>query len=99
MDCCYPVKCISGHYGELIFGQKKKINVLLSPDDSLAAFAALRACCGYRDLHARDGRAGEHQGRVSEGARHLRGKRMWCMRLRLSAWATGMWSPSNSTLR
>lgn len=31
VDCCYPVKCMSGHYGELIFGQKKKINVLLSP--------------------------------------------------------------------
>jgi predicted nucleotide-binding protein (sugar kinase/HSP70/actin superfamily) len=31
VDCCYPVKCISGHYGELIFGLKKKINVLLSP--------------------------------------------------------------------
>jgi predicted nucleotide-binding protein (sugar kinase/HSP70/actin superfamily) len=31
VDCCYPVKCISGHYGELIFGQKKKINVLMSP--------------------------------------------------------------------
>jgi predicted nucleotide-binding protein (sugar kinase/HSP70/actin superfamily) len=31
VDCCYPVKCISGHYGELIFGQKKKIDVLLSP--------------------------------------------------------------------
>jgi predicted nucleotide-binding protein (sugar kinase/HSP70/actin superfamily) len=31
VDCCYPVKCISGHYGELVFGQKKKINVLLSP--------------------------------------------------------------------
>ena len=31
VDCCYPVKAISGHYGELIFGQKKKINVLLSP--------------------------------------------------------------------
>ena len=24
VDCCYPVKCISGHYGELLFGQKKK---------------------------------------------------------------------------
>ena len=22
VDCCYPVKCISGHYGELIFGLK-----------------------------------------------------------------------------
>ncbi len=31
VDCCYPVKCMSGHYGELIFGQKKKINILLSP--------------------------------------------------------------------
>jgi predicted nucleotide-binding protein (sugar kinase/HSP70/actin superfamily) len=31
VDCCYPVKCISGHYGELLFGQKKKIHVLLSP--------------------------------------------------------------------
>jgi predicted nucleotide-binding protein (sugar kinase/HSP70/actin superfamily) len=30
VDCCYPVKCISGHY-ELIFGQKKKINILFSP--------------------------------------------------------------------
>ena len=31
VDCCYPVKCISGHYGELVFGLKNKINVLLSP--------------------------------------------------------------------
>ena len=31
VDCCYPVKCISGHYGELIFGQKRKIDILLSP--------------------------------------------------------------------
>jgi predicted nucleotide-binding protein (sugar kinase/HSP70/actin superfamily) len=31
VDCCYPVKCISGHYGELVFGQKKKIKILLSP--------------------------------------------------------------------
>src|SRR5713101_647644 len=31
VDCCYPVKCMSGHYGELIFGQKNKINILLSP--------------------------------------------------------------------
>src|SRR5262245_38012735 len=20
VDCCYPVKCMSGHYGELVFG-------------------------------------------------------------------------------
>src|SRR5277367_4967601 len=31
VDCCYPVKAMSGHYGELVFGQKKKIDVLLSP--------------------------------------------------------------------
>ena len=31
VDCCYPVKCITGHYGELLFGVKKKIDVLLSP--------------------------------------------------------------------
>ncbi|MFY9750995.1 MAG: acyl-CoA dehydratase activase-related protein [Candidatus Acidiferrales bacterium] len=31
VDCCYPVKCMSGHYGELIFGQKKKIHILFSP--------------------------------------------------------------------
>jgi len=31
VDACYPVKCISGHYGELLFGQKHKIDVLLHP--------------------------------------------------------------------
>src|SRR4029077_5428675 len=31
VDCCYPVKSMSGHYGELIFGQKKKLNVIMSP--------------------------------------------------------------------
>ena len=31
VDCCYPVKCMSGHYGELVFGQKNKLDVLLSP--------------------------------------------------------------------
>jgi predicted nucleotide-binding protein (sugar kinase/HSP70/actin superfamily) len=31
VDCCYPVKCISGHYGELVFGQKKKLDIILSP--------------------------------------------------------------------
>jgi len=30
VDCCYPVKCVSGHYGELLFG-KKKIDILFSP--------------------------------------------------------------------
>ncbi|MET0850457.1 MAG: acyl-CoA dehydratase activase-related protein [Candidatus Rokuibacteriota bacterium] len=31
VDCCYPVKCISGHYGELVFGQKEKLDILFSP--------------------------------------------------------------------
>lgn len=31
VDCCYPVKCVSGHYGELLFGQKRKIDILFSP--------------------------------------------------------------------
>jgi predicted nucleotide-binding protein (sugar kinase/HSP70/actin superfamily) len=31
VESCYPVKCASGHYGELIFGQRKKIHVLLHP--------------------------------------------------------------------
>ena len=30
VDCCYPV-CMSGHYGELVFGQKRKIDILFSP--------------------------------------------------------------------
>jgi predicted nucleotide-binding protein (sugar kinase/HSP70/actin superfamily) len=31
VDCCYPVKCMSGHYGELLYGQKRKIDILFSP--------------------------------------------------------------------
>lgn len=31
VDCCYPVKCISGHYGELLARSKRKIDVLFSP--------------------------------------------------------------------
>jgi predicted nucleotide-binding protein (sugar kinase/HSP70/actin superfamily) len=31
VDCCYPVKSMSGHYGELVFGQKRGIDILLSP--------------------------------------------------------------------
>jgi predicted nucleotide-binding protein (sugar kinase/HSP70/actin superfamily) len=31
VDCCYPVKSMSGHYGELVFGQRERIDVLLSP--------------------------------------------------------------------
>lgn len=31
VDCCYPVKCLAGHYGELLFGQRQKIDILFSP--------------------------------------------------------------------
>ena len=32
VDCCYPVKCISGHYGELLQLKKhRKIDLLFSP--------------------------------------------------------------------
>lgn len=32
VDCCYPVKCMSGHYGELLARDKhRKIDILLSP--------------------------------------------------------------------
>jgi predicted nucleotide-binding protein (sugar kinase/HSP70/actin superfamily) len=32
VDCCYPVKCISGHYGELLARDRRhKIDLLLSP--------------------------------------------------------------------
>ena len=31
VDCCYPVKCMSGHYGELVFGQRQKLDVIFSP--------------------------------------------------------------------
>jgi len=31
VDCCYPVKCISGHYGELLANRKRPIDILLSP--------------------------------------------------------------------
>lgn len=31
VDCCYPVKCGSGHIGELLTGQRRPLNVLLMP--------------------------------------------------------------------
>jgi len=39
VDCCYPVKCLAGHYGELLFGQKRRLDVLFAPMiDSLPSF-------------------------------------------------------------
>ncbi|WP_425079882.1 acyl-CoA dehydratase activase-related protein [Ruegeria denitrificans] len=31
VDCCYPVKCMSGHYGELLNGQNRPIDILFVP--------------------------------------------------------------------
>ncbi|MFO1270324.1 MAG: acyl-CoA dehydratase activase-related protein [Rubrivivax sp.] len=31
VDCCYPVKCLSGHYGELLAREKRPLDLLLSP--------------------------------------------------------------------
>jgi predicted nucleotide-binding protein (sugar kinase/HSP70/actin superfamily) len=31
VDSCWPVKCVSGHYGELIFDPRRKIDLLLAP--------------------------------------------------------------------
>jgi predicted nucleotide-binding protein (sugar kinase/HSP70/actin superfamily) len=31
VESCYAVKCVSGHYGEPIFGQRRNIDVLLLP--------------------------------------------------------------------
>lgn len=39
VDCCYPVKCLAGHYGQLLTGQKRKIDILFSPMiESLPSF-------------------------------------------------------------
>ena len=31
VDCCWPVKCMSGHYGELLARSKRKIDILFAP--------------------------------------------------------------------
>jgi len=33
VDCCYPVKAISGHYGELIFGTEEENSGSSEPHD------------------------------------------------------------------
>jgi predicted nucleotide-binding protein (sugar kinase/HSP70/actin superfamily) len=62
VDCCYPVKCISGHYGELVFGLKKKVHVLLSPmiytlpsfmnGHVLASYTCTRVMAGPENIKA-----------------------------------------------
>ena len=65
VDCCYPVKAMSGHYGELVFGQKKKAQHHPEPHDLFAAVLHAGARFGKAGLHARDGRAGKHPRRIS----------------------------------
>src|SRR5690349_14111099 len=49
VDCCCPVKCMSGHYGHLLLDRGKKIDILLSPMIySLPSFSK-----GACDRHAR----------------------------------------------
>ena len=63
---------MSGHYGELVFGQKRKIDILFSPMIySLNSFLHGHVA-ETPGLSARDGRAGEHQGRVHQGEGCLR---------------------------
>jgi predicted nucleotide-binding protein (sugar kinase/HSP70/actin superfamily) len=31
VDCCWPVKCAAAHFGELMFGLKRKVDVLFVP--------------------------------------------------------------------
>jgi len=41
VDCCYPVKCGSGHLGELLLGQKRPLDILFAPMiSSLPSFLA-----------------------------------------------------------
>ena len=42
------MKCMSGHYGELVFGQKRKIDILLVADDPHAAFVSSTAMSSIR---------------------------------------------------
>ena len=65
VDCCYPVKCMSGHYGELIFGQKRKIDILFSPPiRNLPSFIVLAPQLPYAggQVWASDFLPGCHQG-------------------------------------
>ncbi|MEE8300939.1 MAG: acyl-CoA dehydratase activase-related protein [Candidatus Tectomicrobia bacterium] len=78
VDCCYPVKSMSGHYGQLAFGLKKKIDILLSlraeekdrhplePDDLFPALLLDRARAGFDRLPAGNGGSREHQSRLYE---------------------------------
>jgi predicted nucleotide-binding protein (sugar kinase/HSP70/actin superfamily) len=63
VDCCYPVKCISGHYGELLQLRKhRKIDILLSPmiyslpsylgSHVLASLACPRVMAGPENIKA-----------------------------------------------
>ena len=63
VDCCYPVKCVSGHYGELLQLKKhRKIDILFSPmiyslpsylgTDVLASLACPRVMAAPENIKA-----------------------------------------------
>ena len=87
VDCCYPVKCVSGHYGELLARDRRhKIDVLLSPMISSLPSYLDGHVVGVAGLPARDGRAREHQSGIPEGAGRLRGPRRALRRAAGRAW-------------
>jgi hypothetical protein len=99
VDCCYPVKCGAGHYGELIFGQKRKIDILFSPMIYLARLVPRRPCHGLAGLPPGDGGAGEHQGRLHQGTRRLRRRTASATSRRWSRSPSRRWCPSSSSAR
>jgi predicted nucleotide-binding protein (sugar kinase/HSP70/actin superfamily) len=79
VDCCYPVKCISGHYGELLQLKKhRRIDILLAPMiDSLpsclnghvvASLACPRVMAGPENIKA--GFLKEHDAFAAQGVRY-----------------------------
>ena len=79
VDCCYPVKCLPGHYGELLIGLKKPVDVLFSPKVvSLRSFlgASVVDCLGCPRVmagpdSARGGFMREGDGFAAAGVLHV----------------------------
>ena len=79
VDCCYPVKCLSGHYGELLTGLKRPIDVLFSPkavslrsflgSDVVDCLACPRVMAGPES--ARGGFVREGDGFAAAGAQYI----------------------------
>ena len=80
VDCCYPVKCVSGHYGELLARTgARKIDLLLSPmissvpsflgDSVLAHLTCPRVMAGPENIKA--GFIKEQDAFAAQGVRYL----------------------------